>query len=83
MAGWFVEKINKERRANFAVIAQRDIATVFGLLEKDINKMLADFEDGKITSEEEKEIEYYLSRMKGNMSKMKSYLVQNVDEIKE
>lgn len=83
LAGWFVEKINKERRANFAVIAQRDIATVFGLLEKDINKMLADFEDGKITSEEEKEIEYYLSRMKGNMSKMKSYLVQNVDEIKE
>lgn len=83
LAGWFVSKLNKERRANFAIIAQRDISTVFGLLEKDINKMLADFEDGKITAEEEKEIEYYLSRMKENMSKMKGYLTQNVDEIKE
>jgi heme-degrading monooxygenase HmoA len=45
--------------------------------------MLVDFEDGKITAEEEKEIEYYLSRMKENMSKMKGYLTQNVDEIKE
>lgn len=83
LAGWFVSRMNKERRANFAVIAQRDISTVFGLLEKDINKMLADFEDGKVTAEEEKEIEYYLSRMKENMSKMKGYLTQNVDEIKE
>lgn len=83
ISGWLLNRINRERRANFAIIAQRDISTVFGLLEKDINKMLADFEDGKVTAEEEKEIEYYLSRMKDNMSKMKRYLTQNVDEIKE
>lgn len=83
LAGWFFKKANKERRSNLAVIAHRDISTVFGLLEKDVEKMLRSYDDGKIDPEEEKEIEYYLKRMKENMSKMKVYLKQNVDEIKE
>jgi len=55
----------------------------FGILEKDISKMLSDYEDNKLTPEEEKEIEYYLRRVKENMSKMKVYLSQNVEEIKD
>ncbi len=83
LAGWFLNKAKKNRRSNLAIIAQRDISTVFGLLEKDVEKMLKSYEDGKINFEEEKEIEYYLKRMQENMSKMKIYLKQNVDEIKE
>ena len=45
--------------------------------------MLSDYEDNKLTPEEEKEIEYYLRRVKENMSKMKVYLSQNVEEIKD
>jgi len=55
----------------------------FGILEKDISKMLSDYEDNKLTPGEEKEIEYYLRRVKENMSKMKVYLSQNVEEIKD
>ena len=83
LAGYFLQKLQKEQRGRKAIVAQRDISIIFGLLWKDIDKMLEDYSDGAISESEAKEIEYYLKRMKDNLTKMKRFMSQNVEEIKD
>lgn len=83
VAGYYTQKLAKEQRGRRAIIAERDISVVFGLLRKDVDKMISDYEDGTLTAEESKEIEFYLKRMRDNLDKTKRYLSENVEEIKE
>jgi hypothetical protein len=82
-AGYFTQKLAKEQRGRRAIIAERDISVVFGLLRKDIDKMLSDYEDGVLTETESKEIEFYLKRMRDNLDKTKRYMTENVEEVKD
>lgn len=82
-AGYFWQKLAKEQRGRKVVIAQRDISVIFNLLGKDIDKMLGDYSDGFLSEGESKEIEFYLKRMKDNLDKMKRYMSENVEEIKD
>lgn len=81
-AGYFAQKLARERRGRKVVIAQRDISVIFNLLRKDIDKMLSDYSDEEINEAEAKEIEFYLKRMKENLDKMKHYVSENVEEIR-
>lgn len=83
LAGHYTQKFAKEQRGRRAIIAERDISVVFGLLKKDIDKMLSDFEDGALTDAESKEIEFYLKRMRDNLDKTKRYMSENVEEVKD
>lgn len=82
-AGYYTQKLAREQRGRRAIIAERDISVVFGLLKKDIDKMLSDYEDGSLTEAEAKEIEFYLKRMRDNLEKSKRYMSENVEEIKD
>ena len=82
-AGYFTQKLAKEQRGRKVVIAQRDISVIFNLLRKDIDKMLDDYSDETINEAEAKEIEFYLKRMKENLDKMKRYMSENVEEIRD
>jgi hypothetical protein len=82
-AGYWYERTSREQRGRRALIAQRDISVIFGLLRKDVEKMLSDYNDEKITNQEAKEIEFYLKRMRDNLDKMKRYVSENVEEVKE
>jgi hypothetical protein len=83
VAGFYTQKAAREQRGRRAIIAERDISVVFGLLKKDIDKMLSDYEDGTLTETESKEIEFYLKRMRDNLDKNKRYMTENVEEIKD
>jgi len=82
-AGYYTQKLAKEQRGRRAIIAERDISVIFGLLKKDIDKMLSDYADEKLTEAETKEIEFYLKRMRDNLDKAKRYMSENMEEIKE
>ncbi len=66
-----------------AVIAQRDVANIFASTRSDIDKLLANLSDNKLTERKTSEITFVLNRLKQNLEKMEHYIVENIEEISE
>jgi hypothetical protein len=79
--GWLLLKEQKIMRGHRTLIAQRDIVAVFGLINKDVNKMMDNYGDNEIDKREASEIQFILKRIQSNMNKLSKYLIENVGEI--
>lgn len=81
--GWVLMKEKNTTRGRRILIAQRDIVAVFGLIKKDVNKMMQNYKDQKISEREASEMAYILKRIQGNIEKLSKYLIENIGEINQ
>lgn len=71
----------KAQLARRTVVAQRDVVSSFDVIGKDIDKALSNYQDNRVSKTEASEIDFLLKKVKGNLGKMKKYIVENIDEI--
>lgn len=79
--GWLLLKGQKIMRGHKVLIAQRDIIAVFGLVKKDINKIMESYSDNNIDVREANEMQFILKRIQNNIDKLSKYLIENIGEI--
>ncbi len=82
-SGWILGIFTKEQRERKSIIAQRDVASVLGLVKKDISKALSKFADKKIDGAEATEIEFLLKHCDETINKMQKYILENIEEINQ
>ena len=79
--GGFSYRIWRTQLGRKAVVAQRDIAAMSNLLQKDIDKILTSYADKRVDEREAAEIEFLIKKIKDNLEKTKKYVTENIGEI--
>ena len=80
-AGWYIGRKQKKQRMRRIVIAQRDVQTSFGVIQKDVEDMLKELKNKTISAQEATEMKLILKRITETIEKNKQYVVQNIEEI--
>lgn len=81
--GWFSYSAWRRQLNRRVIIAQRDIANLFEVIKKDLEKVLASYADKHLDQREISEIEFIVNRLKDNLEKAQSYVLENIKEISE
>lgn len=81
LAGMISHHFWRVRVSRRIVVAQRDILATFGLIRKDVDKMLSAYLDKTIEEHEKTEIEFLLKKIKSNLDKAEKYITENIEEI--
>jgi hypothetical protein len=79
--GWYLALQEKEQRKRRIVIAQRDIQTSFGMIQKDVESLLRKSADNAVTAQEVMEMKATLKKLTETLEKNKQYVMQNIEEI--
>lgn len=79
--GWYLGVKQKEQRMRRVVIAERDVQTAFGAVEKDVDNLLMRFDDTAISAQAANEMKIILKRISDTIKKNMQYIVQNIEEI--
>lgn len=82
LIGWWIGQREKAQRKNRSVIAGRDVTMGFGVVEKNIDKLLDVCNNGSGESQMAN-IKFLLTETKEEIKKMKHYVAENVEEIEE
>jgi hypothetical protein len=82
LIGWWIGRREKEQRKNRSVIAGRDVTIGFGVVEKNIDKLLDACNNGSGDSQMAN-IKFLLTGTKEEIEKMKHYVAENVEEIEQ
>ncbi|HEY5588138.1 MAG TPA: cohesin domain-containing protein [Candidatus Paceibacterota bacterium] len=80
-AGWFSYRKWRGQLERRTIIAQRDVSNILDNISTDINKMLKNYADGDLSESDKSEMEFTLKKMKSNLEKSQSYIVDNIREI--
>lgn len=64
-------------------IAERDVASVLDLVQKDIENIADKFEDGAMTKRKKDEAKFLIKRTAENIEKMEKYVLENIKQIKD
>jgi hypothetical protein len=80
LIGWWIGRRAKTQRKNRVIIAGRDVSTGFGVVEKNIDKLLDAAGNGSGESQMA-DIKFLLTETKEEIEKMKRYVSENVEEI--
>lgn len=80
MTGLFIERSRRRQVDRRILIAKRDVNVALDIIKKDISEAIKR-NAGPETSAKPSEVEYFLNKMQDNLSKMKKYLGENIDEI--
>jgi hypothetical protein len=79
--GLLIGRHSRRERKDRIIIAARDVGVAFGLIQKDIGKLLSYYEAGPIQETQLQEMQFILKRIEENLAKMKHYVSENVEEI--
>lgn len=79
--GLAIGRRSRRERKDRILIASRDVGVAFGLIQKDIEKLLDYYEAGPVGATQLQEMQFTLKRIKENLIKMKHYVSENVEEI--
>jgi len=82
LIGWWIGRREKAQRKNRIIIAGRDVSTGFGVVEKNVDKLLDAAGNGSGESQIAN-IKFLLTETKGEIEKMKHYVSENVEEIEK
>jgi len=82
LIGWWIGRKAKTQRKNRTIIAGRDVSTGFGVVEKNIDKLLDSCNNGSGESQMA-DIKFLLAATKEEIEKMKHYVSENVEEIEQ
>jgi gas vesicle protein len=80
---WAQAKAQRKRISNKIVIAERDVAAAFGVINQDLEKCLKAFEDKKVSKNEAAELELYLKRIEEKIKKAQKYISEGIEEIND
>ena len=80
-AGWFSYYKWRGQLERRTIIAQRDVSNILDNLSIDINKLLKNYSNGNLSESDKSEMEFTLKKMKSNLEKSQSYIVNNIREI--
>jgi hypothetical protein len=80
-AGWFSYRKWREQLERRTIIAQRDVSNILDSLKVDINKLLKNYADGNLSGSDQSEMEFTLKKIRTNLEKSHSYIVDNIREI--
>jgi len=83
VVGWWLGYKAKLQRRNRAIIAGRDVAAAFGVVQKNIEKLLGYYDSGPIGESQLEEIKFLLMETKEETDKAKHYVPENVEEIEQ
>ena len=83
LIGWWLGRKAKSQRKNRAVIAGRDVMTAFGVIQKNIEKMLGYYNKGTLGESQSEDVKFLLQETKEQTDKMKRYVSENVEEIEQ
>ena len=81
--GLTYERRKNVRRSERIMIVDRDVNNAFEILKGDIDKLTGVFEDNKFDEVWRAEMSHYIKNMVENVSKMRKYLVENIEEIND
>lgn len=81
LIGWWLGRKAKSQRKNRIIIAGRDVTTAFGVIQKNIDKLLGLYGDGSVGVSQGEDIAFLLKETKEQTEKMKRYVSENVEEI--
>lgn len=71
----------RERTERNVIIAQRDVANVFGSVNADIDKVLQNAMDKKLDPQKIAEMQFVLKKMKKNLERVEGYVEENIKDI--
>ncbi len=80
-AGWFSYRKWREQLERRTIIAQRDVSNILDGLKIDINKLLKNYSNGNLSDSEQSEMAFTLKKMRNDLEKSHSYIVDNIREI--
>lgn len=83
LVGWWIGRQAKEQRKNRVVVASRDVAAAFDVIQKNVEKLLGYYEGGSIAESQGEEIKFLLKQTKEQVDKMKHYVSEDVEEIEQ
>jgi hypothetical protein len=83
LIGWWLGRKAKMQRKNRIVIAGRDVTTAFGVIQKNIEKLLGYYNGGPMGESQVEEMKFLLKETKEETDKMKHYVSENVEEIEQ
>jgi hypothetical protein len=81
MLGWYVGLKERQQRRRRITIAQRDIHASFGIIEKDVDNLLRNYNGDVLSEHAAREMKAVLERIAETIEKDKQYVVQNIEEI--
>lgn len=79
--GWFLNYKWREQLGRKIIIAQRDVSNILDVLKIDIDKLIKNNTDGKLSQSDLTEMDFTLKKMKSNLEKSYKYIVDNIREI--
>jgi len=79
--GWYSRKMISGKRSRKILISQRDVASSFNILKKDIEKIIKSWDDGKVEEHEITEIEFNLRHISENLEKLQKYIISGIKDI--
>lgn len=82
LIGWGIGRGEKAQRKNRVIVAGRDVSTGFGVVEKNVDKLLDSVNNGSGESQMA-DIKFLLTETKGEIEKMKHYVSENIEEIEK
>lgn len=79
--GWYSRKTISGKRSRRILISQRDVASSFNILKKEVEKIIKSWDDGKIEEYEITEIEFSLRHIGENLEKLQKYIISGIKDI--
>lgn len=81
-AGWYSRLLTKKQRARKITITGRDTVALISLIQKDIETITKNFNNGKLSKQEAAETGQLIGKIDGNIKKMKKFVVPEIEELK-
>jgi len=82
-AGFLSYRLWRKQVGYRVTLAARDVSAAFGTIGKDVDKCLAHYADGQIDAREAQDMQYVLKKIKTSIDKTKTFIVENIEEIKD
>ena len=82
LIGWWLGRRAKAQRKNREIIAGRDVVMGFGVVEKNIQKLI-DISNNGSGESQIADIKFLLKQTEEQIGKMRYYVSENVEEIEQ
>lgn len=82
-AGYLAYHLWRAQLGRRVTIAERDVASVLDLVQKDIENIADRLGNGAITKQKKDEVKFLTKRAAENIEKMEKYVLENIKQIKD
>lgn len=80
-SGWYADKLAEIKRYRRILISERDVASFYNIIKKDIEKSLENMSGKEINEAKASETKFLLARTNENLEKMNKYITKGIETI--